>query len=103
MDESECKTTLRPIRHSLRRLKQGNEGLDRAEFASLLKRELLTVGDFIDDQVNKISDQQKRQKQVKHLWAFASYFWPVRVPSAKIRPCNQKKKREPKQESNNSQ
>jgi chromodomain-helicase-DNA-binding protein 1 len=94
MDEAECKETLHPIRHSLRRLKRGNQGLDRVAFASLLKKELLTVGDFIESKVKEVESDQQKQTLRKHLWAFASYFWPVRVPSAKIRAMYTKKKQE---------
>lgn len=95
MDEDECKTTLRPVRHSLRRLKQGNNGMDRQEFALLLKKDLITIGDFIEQKV-KESPSTKQEKVRKHLWAFASYFWPKRVPSAKIMAMYNKKRKEHK-------
>lgn len=94
MDEAECKTTLRPVRHSLKRLKQGNNGMDRTEFAALLKKELLNVGDFIEQKVGEVKDDKQKDKLRKHLWAFASYFWPIRVPSAKIMSMYNKKRRE---------
>lgn len=92
MDESACKDALHPVRHSLRRLKKGNQGMDRTEYSNLLKKELLTVGDFISEQVKATTDPVEREKQLKHMWAFASYFWPVRVPSAKIRAMYNKKR-----------
>ncbi|KAK9433486.1 SNF2 family N-terminal domain-containing protein [Lipomyces doorenjongii] len=83
MDEASCKEMLHPVRQSLRRLKQGSGGLDRSEWAVILKRELTAVGDFIQRKVSSVpSDEQEKLR--KHLWVFASYFWPARVPSKKL-------------------
>lgn len=85
MDERDCKAQLHPVRHSLRLLKKGNKGLGREEFLNILKRELITVGTFIDTQVkNSSSTGADGEKLRKHLWSFAGYFWPRRVPSKKI-------------------
>lgn len=92
MDEADCKDTLHPIRKSLTRLKKGKEGLDNKEFKSMLKTELLAVGDFILSTIKSISDKTEQKKKEKHLWAFASAFWPVRVPSKQIRAMYYKKK-----------
>lgn len=94
MDEASCKEALHPIRHSLRRLKKGSQGMDKKEFAWLLKKELLLVGDFIEEQVakSKATNTGDCEKLRNHLWAFSSYFWPVRVPSAKIMAMYNKKK-----------
>ncbi|KAK9376288.1 SNF2 family N-terminal domain-containing protein [Lipomyces chichibuensis] len=83
MDEVSCKEILHPVRQSLRRLKQGSSGLDRSEWAVILKRELTAVGDFIQHKVSSVrSDEQEKLR--KHLWVFASYFWPAKVPSKKL-------------------
>ncbi|KAF5098308.1 hypothetical protein D0Z03_001239 [Geotrichum reessii] len=92
MDERECKAQLHPVRHSLRTLKKGNKGLDREEFLSILKRELITVGTFIDDQVQEAKEDVDKEKLRKHLWSFAGYFWPRRVPSKKIMAMYKKMK-----------
>lgn len=92
MDERECKAQLHPVRHSLRTLKKGNKGLDRDEFLSILKRELITVGTFIDEQVQEAKDGVDKEKLRKHLWSFAGYFWPRRVPSKKIMAMYKKMK-----------
>lgn len=93
MDEAECKSELHPIRHSLKRLKKGSTGLDKAQFSAMLKTELFAVGDFIEKNVEKLPAQAK-DKRRKHLWAFASYFWPAKVPSSKIRAMYNKKRAE---------
>ncbi|KAK9325799.1 SNF2 family N-terminal domain-containing protein [Lipomyces orientalis] len=83
MDEASCKEILHPVRQSLRRLKQGGSGLDRSDWAVILKRELTAVGDFIQSKVSAVpSDEQEKLR--KHLWVFASYFWPAKVPSKKL-------------------
>ncbi|KAK9456985.1 SNF2 family N-terminal domain-containing protein [Dipodascopsis uninucleata] len=83
MDEASCKEMLHPVRQSLRRLKQGGSGLDRSEWAVILKKELTTVGDHISRKIESSSSDQS-SKLGKHLWVFASYFWPVNVSSKKI-------------------
>ncbi|ODQ64345.1 hypothetical protein NADFUDRAFT_11323, partial [Nadsonia fulvescens var. elongata DSM 6958] len=86
MDEDECKYTMRPVRHSLKRLKKGDAGLDRKVWAGILKTELLTVGDYVSSEVEKLDskDEVLRNRRRKHLWAFASYFWPAKVKSVKL-------------------
>ncbi|CAN6660014.1 chromo domain-containing protein 1 [Trichomonascus vanleenenianus] len=92
MDEQECKEVMRPVKNSLRRLKKGRDGVNKHEFALILKKELLAVGDFIDSRVKKHNGD--RAKLEKHLWAFSSFFWPVPVKSANIRAMYKKKKQE---------
>lgn len=83
MDEFECKSTLKPISKSLMRLHKGNKGLEKSAWAHILKSELLTIGDFIEGTANhKTSIQLDKQK--KHLWSYASIYWPAKVPSRKI-------------------
>ncbi|QBM89848.1 chromodomain-helicase-DNA-binding protein 1 [Metschnikowia aff. pulcherrima] len=80
MDEAKCKTTLKPVAKSLMKLHKGNKGLDKHEWATLLRQELGRIGDFIEDPTTNGSDDKTR----KHLWSYASLYWPARVPSAKI-------------------
>lgn len=80
MDEALCKSTLKPVAKSLMKLHKGNKGLSKHEWAALLRSELLTIGDFIDN-VCKTKDGEKFPK---HLWSYASLYWPAKVPSLKI-------------------
>lgn len=93
MDEADCKNELHPIRHSLKRLKKGSTGLDKVQFSAMLKTELFAVGDFIEKCVEKLPAAQQNKRR-KHLWAFAGYFWPAKVASAKIRAMYDKKRAE---------
>lgn len=96
MDEQDCKAQLHPVRHSLRTLKKGMNGLQREEFLSVLKREMLVVGDFIEQKVKQEETRsgspgaRNPEKLRKHLWSFAGYFWPRKVPSIKIMAMYQK-------------
>jgi chromodomain-helicase-DNA-binding protein 1 len=83
MDEQKCKETLGPMRHSLKRLKKGSTGLDRKEWANILKTELINVGDFIDNCVKK-QNAGDREKLTKHLWFYTSHYWPAKVKSKQI-------------------
>lgn len=80
MDEGYCKTTLKPVSKSLMKLHQGNKGLDKHEWASILRKELIKIGDFIQH----TSTTSSSKKTKKHLWAYASLYWPAKVPSSKI-------------------
>ncbi|KAI5955800.1 hrp3 [Candida jiufengensis] len=84
MDESKCKSALDPVYKSLKNLQKGSKGLDKHEWAKILKKELITIGDEIEKSTNKIQDEVKSQKFQKHLWSFARSYWPSKVPSNKI-------------------
>lgn len=92
MDELQCKSALDPVRSHLKLLKRGNpDGLDRNTYGALLKRELLTIGDFIE---KKVADAPNREQLQKHLWSYASRSWPVKVASRKIMAMYKKKREE---------
>ncbi|ODV96681.1 hypothetical protein PACTADRAFT_48505 [Pachysolen tannophilus NRRL Y-2460] len=96
MDEENCKDNLHDVRQSLRILKKGSNGLDKRQWVKILKKELITVGDHIaKETINK--PKREQEKFQKHLWVFASYFWPVRVPSRKIMAMYLKLKEQSKQ------
>lgn len=80
MDEGLCKSTLRPVAKSLMKLHKGNKGLGKHEWALLLRSELVAIGDFIEENCNNGDPVKFR----KHLWSYASLYWPAKVPSAKI-------------------
>ncbi|KAK6200265.1 transcriptional regulator, partial [Scheffersomyces amazonensis] len=83
MDEGDCKVTLKPVSKSLIRLHKGNKGLDKHEWAAILRKELLTIGDHIES-VLKPKKESERSKINKHLWSYAGLYWPAKVPSKKI-------------------
>ena len=91
MDEEKCKTILDPMRHSLKRLKKGSTGLDRKEWAKILKNELINVGDFINKTIES-KDSTDREKLRKHLWFYTSHYWPAKVKSKQIMAMYQKLK-----------
>lgn len=80
MDEKLCKAVLKPVAKSLMKLHRGNQGLEKHEWAMLLRKELVTIGEFID----KICKTERDDKFSKHLWSYASFYWPAKVPSLKI-------------------
>lgn len=77
MDEAECKDLLRPVSKSLMKLHKGSKGLEKAEWAHVLKTELLAIGSHID----VVGSESTRNR---HLWLYASLYWPAKVPSQKI-------------------
>lgn len=91
MDEQLCKDTLSPMRHSLKRLNKGSAGMDRREWAKILKTELINVGDFIKKTVEK-SESKDHDKFTKHLWFYTSHYWPVPVKSTQIKSMYRKLK-----------
>lgn len=83
MEEEECKAAMQPMKNSLKRLSRGGKGLDRKEWATILKEELRTVGDHIE--TKKVSSKKyPPEKFRKHLWAFSSHYWPAEVKSSKL-------------------
>lgn len=83
MDEGLCKLTLKPVSKSLMKLHKGHKGLSKHEWASLLRLELLNVGDFIS-LINDTPGKLPKDKFRRHLWSYASLYWPAKVPSKKI-------------------
>lgn len=81
MDEGSCKSIMQPVTSSLHKLHKGSKGLDKHEWAKILKSELLNIGDFIESEVSKV---QNKDKLRKHLWSFTGLYWPSKVPSNKI-------------------
>ncbi|CAI5757558.1 unnamed protein product [Candida verbasci] len=79
--EPNYKQIMHPINSSLVRLKEGNKGLSKHEWATILKTELLNVGDFIEKQVSKSRSKEKTRRE---LWQYAGLYWPSKVPSNKI-------------------
>lgn len=81
MDEDTCKSTLKPVSKSLMKIHKGNKGLDKHEWATILRKELIKIGDHIQNQSSKLSLVDKTRK---HLWSYAGLYWPAKVPSKKI-------------------
>ncbi|CUM63072.1 uncharacterized protein PRCAT00000637001 [Priceomyces carsonii] len=81
MDESQCKSTLKPVSKSLMKLHKGNKGLDKHEWATTLRKELLDIGDYI---LQTVKAENNSERLKKHLWSYASLYWPAKVPSRKI-------------------
>ncbi|KAK6463186.1 transcriptional regulator [Scheffersomyces coipomensis] len=84
LDEGVCKVSLKPVSKSLIRLHKGNKGLDKHEWASILRKELVTIGDHIEQVLKPKKDDVERAKLNKHLWSYAGLYWPAKVPSKKI-------------------
>ncbi|CAH6722885.1 chromo domain-containing protein 1 [[Candida] jaroonii] len=84
MDEQYCKDSLKPVSKSLIKLHKGSKGLEKTEFKKVLKSELTTVGNFIDGYL-KENNGKDVEKLSKHLWSYAGLYWPVKVPSSKIK------------------
>lgn len=83
MDDEDCKNKLAPVKNSLKRLRKGDGGLGRKEWARTLKKELLKVGAHIDKELDKVGKAEVDRTR-RHLWLFTSYFWPIKVSSKKI-------------------
>lgn len=82
MDEDDCMRAMGAMRASLKRLRRGGKGLDRKEWAKILKTELTAIGDHIESQ--KRSNTSNPDKLRKHLWSYAANFWPAAVKSSKL-------------------
>lgn len=83
MDEEECMNTMGDMRTSLKRLRRGGKGLDRKEWAKILKTELTTIGNYIEKHKSS-SRKTEPSKFRKHLWSYTANFWPAQVKSTKL-------------------
>lgn len=83
MDEGDCRKVMSEIKGSLQKLRRGGKGLDRKEWAQILKKELTAIGDHIQQNMSS-SDKVEPEKFKKHLWSYSSHFWPAEVKSSKL-------------------
>ncbi|AMD22209.1 HGL131Cp [Eremothecium sinecaudum] len=83
MDEEECKRTMQSVRASLNKLQRGGSGLERNQWAAILKKELIAVGNCIEKHKGD-SPNFDKSKFKRHLWSYSSQFWPAQVKSVKI-------------------
>lgn len=83
MDEEDCRHTMTKVKSSLNKLRRGGKGLDRKEWANILKEELINIGDHIEQEKGK-SNKFDSATYKKHLWSYASNFWPANVKSIKL-------------------
>ncbi|CEP63303.1 chromatin-remodeling ATPase CHD1 LALA0_S07e07074g [Lachancea lanzarotensis] len=83
MEEAECKYTMQAMKGSFRNLSRGGKGLDRKDWARVLKTELKAIGDHIETQKGS-SKKHAADKFRKHLWAFSAHYWPAKVKSSKL-------------------
>ena len=72
------------VRVSLKRLRRGGKGLDHKEWAQILKTELMNIGNHIESEKDKSPHRISPDKFKKHLWSYASNFWPASVKSSKL-------------------
>ncbi|KAI5967429.1 hrp3 [Candida theae] len=87
MDEATqkvCKAALQPVFGSLQKLQRGNSGLEKHEWAKVLKDELTNVGDHIESEAKSSKTSEDPNQLRMRLWSFAGRYWPSKVPSSKI-------------------
>ena len=86
LDEGSCKETMRPVKSNLKMLlNPAAKAPDQMQVAAFVKQNLITVGQHIIDHLETVKDPELQKKQKKHLWKYASYFWPTEIPSKKYR------------------
>ena len=83
MDENECRNKMTSVRTSLQRLRRGGKGLDRRDWANILKKELTNIGNHIESE-KSTSQTTSTDRLRKHLWSYAANFWPANVKSEKL-------------------
>ncbi|KAI8853555.1 SNF2 family N-terminal domain-containing protein [Chytridium lagenaria] len=111
MDAPACKDIMRPVKKELSQLrKEGNNpARSSLETATFIRETLQTIGDQIYVILDKEhppsgSDSAARNRRERHLWKFASFFWPSPSPigSAQIKEIYNKVRVKPNGTANNS-
>ncbi|ORY08127.1 hypothetical protein K493DRAFT_250596 [Basidiobolus meristosporus CBS 931.73] len=83
MDEMVCKDMLRPVKRELRRLREdSNRCNSESEKVAMIKECMSVIGRKIEELVQQKRSDKERWR--KHLWVFASYFWPRTVSHKKL-------------------
>lgn len=91
MDEAACKVTFAPVKVHLKKLHKPSKHVEKTEnIPSFVRENLLVVGSFINSHLSGLKDQTRIPKTRKHLWKYASYFWPNEIPSRTYRSLFEK-------------
>ena len=85
MDDNDCKSLMRPLKAELKTLRDKTDTMDPTMKGKFLKDTISTIGTHIDSVCVAVSDSDAKARREKHLWKFASYFWPSRTSSIPIR------------------
>ncbi|KAJ3112268.1 hypothetical protein HDU96_004748 [Phlyctochytrium bullatum] len=87
MDPAECKEIMRPVKKELSALRKQTNRLSGNEKAAFIKETLKVIGDQIYETATKTFGEEavsEREKLVRHLWKFASMFWPRQIRSQQV-------------------
>ncbi|KAI8096334.1 SNF2 family N-terminal domain-containing protein [Halteromyces radiatus] len=74
-DEDDTRSALRPVKQYLVRLRDDSSKLEGQAKAALLKRCIVKIGTFIEDQA-KEGSSQRRDRTQRHMWLYTKKFWP---------------------------
>ncbi|KAI9203088.1 SNF2 family N-terminal domain-containing protein [Polychytrium aggregatum] len=85
MDELECKEIMRPVRAELKGLNKKSNDLSRQQKALFIKTCMGKIGGHIEEVIRAIADGKLRAARERHLWKFASWFWPTTISAEKFR------------------
>ena len=91
MNEEEYKTMFKPIKKTLRALYDPAKVCpEKNELPGFVRSNLISVGSFIRQHLTTLTKEDvKLPKIKKHMWKYASYFWPRVISSRKYRDlCN---------------
>lgn len=90
VDEDWCKSAMRPVKKTLKTLRDDADGLKGTAKLNLLKESLSVIGARIEDILDRECKGKKlsnRARLDRHLWHFVTFFWPGKdnVRGKKIR------------------
>ncbi|KAL2919633.1 ATP-dependent DNA helicase Hrp3 [Polyrhizophydium stewartii] len=87
MDDDLCKAALRPIKRTLKGLRDTTLTLAGKEKAAFIREHVKEIGDFIGTHVKAMpapASAGERKRRARHLWKFASFFWPKDISSRQL-------------------
>ncbi|KAI9594623.1 SNF2 family N-terminal domain-containing protein [Syncephalis fuscata] len=93
MDEAECKELLRPVRRALRWLQTESEQCPPTEKVARTTQCVTDVGRHITRLLSQRfarAASSERARWRRHLWKFASYFWPIEIRGERLRELYEK-------------
>ncbi|KAJ3195623.1 hypothetical protein HK101_011623 [Irineochytrium annulatum] len=79
MDPTHCKELLRPVKKELSGLRKDTVKMEASQKLNFIRENLTKIGDQVNIVLTKdfSGSAQERQRLERHLWKFASLFWPV--------------------------
>jgi chromodomain-helicase-DNA-binding protein 1 len=95
MDATACKEIMRPVKKDLTALRNNTKTMSKEEKPQFIRESMLKIGNHINLVLKQTfkeaeANSEAKLKLERHLWKFASLFWPVDIKMEPFRSVYEK-------------